>query len=49
MKIAPRVILIAALLAMSVIAVLPVSAGHPSSSTAFQSPVDTPTLPPAAT
>jgi LysM repeat protein len=49
MKTAPRVILIAALLVLSVIAVLPVSAGYSSSSAAFQSPVDTPTLPPAAT
>ena len=49
MKTAPRVILIAALLMLSVIAVLPVSAEYSSSSAAFQSPVDTPTLPPPAT
>jgi LysM repeat protein len=49
MKTAPRVILIAALLVLSVVVVLPVSAGHSSSSALFQSPVDTPTLPPPAT
>ncbi len=51
MKIVPRVILIAMLLALSIIVVLPVSAGPSSSSAIFQSPVDTPTatLPPVAT
>ena len=51
MKTASRVILIAALLMLSIIAVLPASAGYSSSSVAFQatSPVDTPTLPPPAT
>ena len=44
MKTAPRVILIAALLVLSIIAVLPASAGHSSFSVAFQptSPIDTP-------
>ena len=49
MKTIPRVILLVALLALSIIVVLPVSAGHLTSSAAFQSPIDTPTLPPAAT
>ena len=51
MKIAPRVILIAAMLVISAIAVLPVLARPSSASVALQptSPVDTPTLPPAAT
>ena len=49
MKTAPRVILIAALLVLSVVAVLPVSAGHSLSPAVFQSGMDTPTLPPAAT
>ena len=49
MKTAPRVILIAGLLVLSIVAVLPASAGYSSSSAAFQSPIDTPTLPPAAT
>lgn len=49
MKTAPRVILIAALLALSIVVVLPVSAEYSPSSAAFQSPVDTPTPPPAAT
>ncbi len=49
MKTAPRVILIAVLLVLSAVVVLPVSAGYSSSSAAFQSPIDTPTLPPAAT
>jgi LysM repeat protein len=49
MKTVPRVILITALLVLSVSIVLPVSAGFSSSSAAFQSPVDTPTLPPVAT
>jgi LysM repeat protein len=49
MKTTPRVILIVALLALSIIvAVVPVSAGHLTSSAAWQSPIDTPTpLPPA--
>ncbi len=49
MKTAPRVILIVALLVLSIIAVLPVSARNSSVSTAFQSGIETPTLPPAAT
>lgn len=48
MKTVPRVILISALLVLSVAAVLPVSAGG-AAAPAFQSPVDTPTLPPPAT
>ena len=44
MKTAPRVILIAALLVLSVVAVLPVSAGHSLSPAVFQSGIDTPTL-----
>jgi LysM repeat protein len=49
MKTTPRVILIGVLLMVAAIAVLPVSAGYSSSSAVFQSPVDTPTLPPPAT
>lgn len=49
MKTAPRVILMTALLLLSIVAVFPVSAGYSSSAAAFQSPIDTPTLPPAAT
>jgi LysM repeat protein len=49
MKTAPRVILIGTLLVLSVIAVLPVSAGHSLFPTVFQSGIATPTLPPAAT
>src|SRR5574342_72053 len=49
MKTAPRVIVIVALLVLSVSIVLPVSAGFSSSLAAFQSPIDTPTLPPVAT
>lgn len=49
MKTVPRVILIGTLLMLSIIAVLPVSAGHAPSSTVFQSGLETPTLPPAAT
>jgi LysM repeat protein len=47
MKIAPRVILMAALLVVSVVAVLPVSAWHSLSPAVFQSGIETPT--PAAT
>jgi LysM repeat protein len=46
MKTVPRVVLIAALLAVSIIAVLPASAGYSPSSATFQSPIspiDTPT------
>lgn len=49
MKTVPRVILITALLVLSIVVVLPVSAGYSSSRATFQSPVDTPTLPPPAT
>jgi LysM repeat protein len=49
MKTAPRVILIAAFLVLSIVAVLPASAGYSSASTVFQSGLETPTLPPAAT
>ncbi len=49
MKTASRVILIAALLILSIMAVLPVSAGYSSVAAVFQSGIDTPTLPPVAT
>ncbi len=49
MKTATRVILIAALLILSIMAVLPVSAGYSSVAAVFQSSIDTPTLPPVAT
>ena len=48
MKTVPRVILIGILLVLSIIAVLPVSAGRSLSPTVFQSGIDTPTLPPVA-
>ena len=49
MKSVPRVILIATLLVLSIVAALPVSAGHSLSPAVFQSGIDTPTLPPPAT
>jgi LysM repeat protein len=49
MKTVPRVILIAAFLVLSIVAVLPVSAGHLLSPAVFQSGIETPTLPPPAT
>ncbi|HTP08163.1 MAG TPA: LysM peptidoglycan-binding domain-containing protein [Anaerolineae bacterium] len=47
MKTGSRAILIAALLMLSIIVVLPVSAGNSATSAAFQSPIDTPTSAPA--
>ena len=49
MKTAPRVILIGTLLVLSIVVVLPVSAGRSLSPTVFQSGLDTPTSQPAAT
>jgi LysM repeat protein len=45
MKTIPRAILIATLLVLGIVAVLPASAGHWSSSTVFQSGFDTPIAP----
>ncbi len=49
MKTTSRVIFIVALLVLSVLVVLPVSAGHLPSAAVFQSPPETPTLAPPAT